>query len=300
MVADFTPATEVTDTLLPEHYSYFYDRAFTFAHMPQIKAWGVRSITKREALGMGIKKYDPDRKEHLSDGGIWLPFTDAYGQIRFNTPLKLQSGKEFKYLSPATPARAWIPPGGQGITSCSAITEGWADAAAPTVRGVRTAAIVGTYNVIYSIDRGCKVPIIFDSDGWQKPQVMRALLLAAIWTEGKINLFPQMESYPSGGGSEFFKVGHTPADYQQLINDAMKPAALIEAWLGHWKVMDRNTATKAAWVATEALQWLRQPDVVAEYLQQCRDAKIPPDKGLSAVHQERHHDFLNDAVEVAV
>jgi|GEM_PF-4475532 len=285
-------------TLSVEHYGYFTERGFNFEHIAQIKAWGVKSITKREALSRGIKKYDPLAKEHLSDGGIWLPFTDAYGQVRFNTPIKTRDGKTYKYLSPATPARAWIPPGGIGIKSCSAITEGWADAAAPTVRGVRTAAIVGVYNVIYSIERGCQVPIIFDCDGWRKPQVMRALLQASIWTDGKVNLFPYMEQYPDGGGSEFFKAGHTPADYQQLINQAMRPEALLKAWIEHWPSLDPKEAQGAVWVASEALQWLRNPDTLLDYLQQCRDEKIPADKGVSSTHQPTHQDFLSQAVEV--
>jgi hypothetical protein len=178
-----------------------------------------------------------------------------------------------------------------------AITEGWADAAAPTVRGVRTAAIVGTYNVIYSIDKDCGVPLIYDSDGWMKPQVMRALILGALWTNGRVNLFPQMEAYPSGGGSEFFRSGRTIADYQQLINEALTPHQLIKKWIGFWPQMDRATQTKAIGVATEAAYWIRNPDQVLRYLEQCREEKIPVEVGTSIYHEETHIDFLSQAIE---
>ena len=302
MVASPLPmsATATREDLAAEHFPYFLDRGFNFDHIQQIKAWGVRSVTIAESLKLGIKKYDPGTRKHLSDGGIWFPFTATYGQVRFNTPLTLKSGQQFKYLSPRQPAKAWIPPGAHGFTSVDAITEGWADAAAPTVRGVRTAAIVGTYNVVYSVDRDCGVPLIYDSDGWMKPQVMRALILGAIWTNGRVNLFPQMEQYPAGGGCEFFKSGHTITDYQQMINEAMTPYQLIKKWIEFWPQMDKPTQMKATAVATEAAHWIRKPDLVLSYLQQCRDEKIPAEIGTSAQHEETHTDFLAQAVEDTV
>ena len=250
-------------------------------------------------MALGIKKYDPQQRKHLSDGGIWFPFNTTYGQVRFNTALTLKSGETFKYLSPRQPAKTWIPPGGHGFSSVDAITEGWADAAAPTVRGVRTAAIVGTYNVIYSVDKDCGVPLIYDADGWLKPQVMRALILGAIWTNGKVNLFPQMEQYPNGGGSEFFKAGHSIADYQQLINESMRPEKLIQRWIDFWPQMDDVTQARAVFVATEATHWIRKPNLVVDYLQHCRDEKIESADGLS-MHHEESSDFLDKALDLAM
>jgi hypothetical protein len=296
MVASPLP-TPTRDALAPEHYPYFLERAFNFDHIQQVQAWGVRSISLQESLKLGIKKYDPQTQKHLSDGGIWFPFTATYGQVRFNQPLTLKSGKQFKYLSPRQPAKAWIPPGAHGFGSVDAITEGWADAAAPSVRGVRTAAIVGTYNVVYSVDRDCGVPLIYDSDGWMKPQVMRALILGAIWTNGRVNLFPQMEQYPSGGGCEFFKSGHSIADYQQLINEAMLPMKLIQKWIEFWPQMDKKVQGQAIAVATEAAHWIHKPDLVLSYLQQCRDEKLPAEAGTSPQHEETHIEFLAKAIE---
>jgi hypothetical protein len=284
------------------HRPYFTERAFTEEHIETLKSWGVRSISKAEALALGIKKYDGERRTHLSDGGIWMPFTPTYGQIRFNQPLVTVKGETFKYLSPRTPAKAWVPPVCNGWHEVQAITEGWADAAAPTVRGIPTAAIVGVYNVIYSVPQGCKVAMIYDSDGWQKPQVVRALLLGSLWTGGKINLFPEMEQFPAGGGCEFFKAGYSVADYQALIQDAYKPVDFLQAWIERFPTMDATTRGKALWVASEAIGWLNQPGHMAESLLMQRDDKLEATKrvkGLSVEHVPNSDKFLDDAVEVA-
>ena len=288
--------TAPVQALAPEHHSYFWDRGFNLAHLQKIQEWGVRSITETEALAMGVKKFDPDTGKHLSNGGIWFPFTADYGQVRFNEPLTLAKGDRFKYLGPRKPATAWIPPTAKGWASVEAITEGWADAAAPTVRGVNTAAIVGTYNIIHSVPMGCRIPIIFDSDGWVKPGVMRALLLGSIWTQGKINLFPAMPEYPNGGGCEFFKSGRTADDYKALIDGAMTPYQLIQKWIEFWPKLPTKAQTHAVGVATEASQWLRRPDAVLTYLEQQR-AKKNPDPGLSAHHEETYLEFLDQAIE---
>ena len=284
------------------HRPYFTDRAFTSEHIETLQDWGVRSISKAEALSLGIKKYDGDIRTHLSDGGIWMPYTPTYGQIRFNEPLKTSKGETFKYLSPRTPAKAWIPPACTDWTEVQAITEGWADAAAPTVRGIPTAAIVGVYNVIYSVPQGCKVPMIYDSDGWQKPQVVRALILGSLWTGGKINLFPEMEQFPAGGGCEFFKAGYSISDYQELINKAYKPIDFLGEWICRFPSMDPRVKVKALWVATEALSWLNQPGQMVDNLVKQRDDKLEEFKqikGLSGEHVPNADKFLDDAVEVA-
>jgi hypothetical protein len=290
-------STAPAQALAQEHYSYFLERAFHFDHINILQEWGVRSISLSEALSLGVKKYDPDTQQHLSDGGIWFPFTADYGQVRFNEPLTLAKGDRFKYLGPRKPATAWIPPCAKGWASVEAITEGWADAAAPTVRGVNTAALVGIYNLIHCVPAGCRIPIIFDSDGWTNPGVMRALLQGAIWTQGKVNLFPHMEAYPKGGGSEFFKAGYTINDYRTLIDEAMTPYQLLLKWIEHWGKMPRKTQTYSVAVAMEAREWLKNPDAVFTYLKQQRDKKNPnPDEGISPNHEDAES-FLAKAIE---
>jgi hypothetical protein len=188
------------------------------------------------------------------------------------------------------------------ISEVAAITEGWADAAAPTIRGIPTAAIVGVYNVIYSLPQDCRIPMIYDSDGWTKPQVVRALILGSIWTNGKINLFPQMDQFPDGGGCEFFKAGYSAGDYQTLINESMKPYEFILKWTEHFDKMPDNVRAKAIWVACEALEWLKNPYQVLKHLEKQRDEKIGDDrkiKGISAEHVPNADSFLDNAVEVA-
>lgn len=289
-------------TLEQTHYAYFLDRAFNEEQIETLKSWGVRSISKSEALSLGIKKYDEERRTHLSDGGIWMPFTSTYGQIRFNQPLVTTKGQAFKYLSPRTPARAWVPPSCNGWAEVQAITEGWADAAAPTIRGVPTAAIVGVYNVIYSIPQGCKITMIYDSDGWQKPQVIRALLLGSLWTCGKINLFPEMDKFPSGGGCEFFKAGYSVADYQVLIEKAYKPIDFLRVWIEKFPSMDSRTRGKAVWVAAEAMSWLNYPEQMVDKMLAQREDKLSQRdriKGISGEYVLQSDKFLDDAVEIS-
>jgi hypothetical protein len=213
------------------HYEHLLSEGFTPDEITKLEIYGLKSISSSEAASMGIKKWNGTR--HINDGGLWFPFTEDYGQIRFNTPL-IANGKAFKYLGPSAPVKAWFPPEGR----YEAITEGWKDAAMPTVRGVTTAAIAGVSNIIYSVPQDCQRPIIFDSDGWYKPQVVMALIVGALWTNGKINLFPPMNNYPTGGACEFFKNGGTIGDYQKLIDEAMKPADFLKKWISHWETIE--------------------------------------------------------------
>ena len=288
------------------HYMHLLSEGFSPDEIAQLEVWGCRSMSASSANKLGIKKYDKGLKRHLNhDGGLWLEFdqSSGYGQIRFNTPLKTSDGKTYKYLSPARPARAWIPPTAKTWKQVEAITEGYKDAAMPTLRGCPTAAIVGTYNVIYSVPKGCGVPLIYDSDGWRKPQVMRALFLGSIWCDSRINLFPTMPQFPTGGACEFFKSGHTISDYQELVNTAYKPVDFLREWMTRWGDFDLETKLRCEAVALEVLRWMRQPDVVLQYLQAKKDDKTGqmPEliKGISDKHQDEPDRFLTTAIEVA-
>ena len=142
----------------------------------------------------------------------------------------------------------------------------------PTVRGIPTAAIVGVDNIIHCINKDCKLPIIFDSDGWTKPQVVRALVVGSMWTGGKINLFPQMPNYPTGGACEFFK-NHSIADYQQLIDAAMKPADFIAVWVEKWQDFDDALKADCAKIATELSYALQHSSRYIQYLESKVTAK---------------------------
>lgn len=252
--------TPTLDTqLATEHYTHLLEEGFTSDEITELEAYGCRSISRLEALKLGIKKWNGTR--HVSDGGLYFPFHPDYGQIRLNQPIKVD-GRTFKYLGPSKPVRAWRPK-----TKVHAITEGWKDAAMPTVRGITTAAIVGVDNIIYCVPMGCETPIIFDSDGWQKPQVVRALVIGALWTNGRINLFPEMEEYPTGGACEFFKSGGTISEYQGLIDNALTPADFISEWITHWAGFDEALKVECVKVATELTYVLEHADKYIVHLQ---------------------------------
>lgn len=248
----------MTTDLNTNHYDHLLSEGFTDDEIAQVEIFGAKSMSKTQAERLGIKKWDGQK--HISDGGLYFPFHEEYGQIRLNTPIEM-GGEKFKYLGPSKPVKAWFP-----RTKVEAITEGWKDAAMPTVRGLATAAIVGVDNIIHCIEKGCETPIIFDSDGWRKPQVVRGLIVGAIWTNGKINLFPQMPDHPTGGACEYFKT-HSITDYQELLNSAMKPDDFLVEWTNHWKDFDYRLKAKCARIATNLSHILEKPDKYLEYLE---------------------------------
>lgn len=263
-------ATDLTvDTALEAlHYQHLLDEGFTPDEISELEMYGAVSITQNQALIKGIKKWDETRHIHLTDGGLYFPFHSEYGQIRLNKPVQVD-GKTFKYLGPAKPPKEWKPK-----PKIHARTEGWKDAAMPTVRGIATGAIVGVDNIIYCTKKGDEIPIIFDSDGWKKPQVVRALVIGAIWTNGKINLFPEMPEYPTGGACEFFKSGYSISDYQDLIDSAMSPIEFIQAWISRWDDFDDLLKIECARVAAKAVRVIQAGN---RYLD-CLDDKVADKK----------------------
>lgn len=252
-------APKLDTELATEHYTHLQAEGFSPDEITELEAYGCKSITLTQALKLGIKKWNGHR--HVSGSGLYFPFHADYGQIRLDEPINAD-GRTFKYLGPSKPARAWYPK-----TQVKAFTEGWKDAAMPTVKGIPTAAIVGVDNIIYCVPMGCETPIIFDSDGWQKPQVVRALVTSALWTNGRINLFPEMPDYPTGGACEFFKSGGTISDYQGLIDKALKPADFINEWISHWSKFDDELKAECAKVAVELAHVLQNPSKYIEHLQ---------------------------------
>lgn len=256
--------------LQQSHYDHLIDESFTPEEILELEGWGVRSIDLSEALKLGIKKWDGFK--HVSDGGLYFPFSAEYGQVRLNTPITVQEKgklKTFKYLGPSKPTKVWYP-----CTDVQALTEGWKDAAIPTVRGVPTGAIAGIWNVIHCVPQGCEIPIIFDSDVWCKPHLVHGLVQAGVWTQGRINLFPEMEAYPKGGACEFFKSGGTIADYQELIDEAMPPAEFLGQWVNHWERFDQGLRSECAYVAERLSLYLEMESTYIKELESQAQDKI--------------------------
>jgi hypothetical protein len=224
MVATFTPS--VSTRLAPAHYDHLISEGFTPEQIAICEGWGVKSLTANEAKMLKLR----------AAPGLYFPFSNGYGQIRLDDPI-IEEGRKKKYLGPYRVATApWCRPKVR-IQDCETGTEGWKDAAMPTLLGVNTAAFVGVDSIIYAVPRDCGLTLIFDSDGWCKWSVMAALIEAAIWTQGKIALFPKMENYPTGGACEWFKtMGDRTSEgkklaYRELIKKALTPVEFLEAWV---------------------------------------------------------------------
>ena len=250
-----------------QHYEHLISEGFTPEEIEHLEVLGVRSLSLEEVTQKGIKKWNGTR--HVSCAGLWMPFQGNYGQVRFNEPIEV-GGKKFKYLGPRGAAKAWMPLGFQ------AITEGFKDAAKPTLLGCPTAAIVGVDNIIHTIPKDCKKPIIFDSDGWVKPQVVRALIKGALWTGGKINLFPKMPEYPCGGACEFFKSGASIKDYFDLIEKAMLPMDFLERWMDQLdpNVLGAEKHEQCLRVASKSVSLINSPLAAVLEMETRRVSKV--------------------------
>lgn len=244
--------------LEPSHFQHLIGEGFTSDQIHTMETWGVKSLTEAKAEALGFKLWDKLQRKYLTDGGLNFPHSKAFGQIRFNNPLRPKNKKEVKYLSTANSDPVmWLA--GTNLEQLEAATEGFKDAAICTLNGIKTGGFTGIDFVPYNVPQGWGKPIIFDSDGWRNPSVMAGLIKAALWTEGKINLFPEMEAYPKGGACEFFLTGHTADDYLALIEESYDPKDLLVKWSEKFIHYDDTLRYECVRVYCEAIEKLKQP-----------------------------------------
>jgi hypothetical protein len=248
-------AVEMPNTQLTKaHYDHMISEGFTPEMIAKMERSGLQSITKEQALKQGFKSWHPTRQVWLSSSGLKMPFTSDFAQIRCDDPLEAIPGKPRKYLTPyKKQSQAFIPKG------CKVITEGYKDAMAGCAHGkIATGAVAGVSHIQKAIPKkqikdlfpwGPPV-ILFDSDGWQNPQVMAALIKGALHLGSKIQLVPPLENEPKGGLCEYFKAGNTASDYEALISAAMTPEEILEAWQEHWPEMNLKRRGRAVRIAT--------------------------------------------------
>lgn len=221
--------------LTPEHRQHLEAEGFTPAHIDQLMAWGVCSLDAPTAVKNGFYISLGQGKKDFSSG-LYFPFTDgevspsaAFGQIRCDRPLTRLGKKSAKYLTQVgKKSQAWLPEG------CTAITEGYKDAARATVEGVPVGAVAGVSHYRKALPQSAGYTLIFDSDGWGNAQVFSNLFQGGLWLKGKINLLPAIPDEPKGGMCEWFKAGVTAADVEALIANAYSPIGLLLEWPNHW------------------------------------------------------------------
>jgi predicted P-loop ATPase len=226
--------------LSPQHHAHLQSEGFDDAAIANyfVQA-GARSVTEAEAksLNFWVKPDGEDRA--VSGGGLYLPFTPEFGQLRMDKP-PFRKGKPAKYLTPARKATAAYLPAGVKV-----ITEGYKDAIAGSCKGgIATGAVAGVSHIRKALPKGCGYTVLFDTDGWVNPSVFAALVSAADWCGGKIQLVPEIEGEPKGGLCEYFKAGHTPADYAKLIAGAYTIKKFLLELPKHWGTADSSSFGK--------------------------------------------------------
>jgi hypothetical protein len=87
MVATFTAS--VSTKLAPAHYDHLISEGFTPEQVAICEGWGVRSISASEAKLMKLG----------NNSGLYFPFSNGYGQIRLDKPVKGDDGRPKKYMN---------------------------------------------------------------------------------------------------------------------------------------------------------------------------------------------------------
>lgn len=213
-----------------KHVDHLNKEGFTSEQINLLQGWGMRSLSQEEAEKMGFWVKDAGGIAH-SSSGIYFPFTKDFGQLRADDPPRNSKGKPCKYLTlVGAKSQAWLPEG------CKVITEGFKDAAKGTLHGgIPTGALAGVSHYRAALKEGAGYTVLFDADGWTNPSVFEQLVKAGAYLKGKIQLVPAILNEPKAGLCEYFRAGHTAADYQKLVDTAMTPEAFILALPDHWK-----------------------------------------------------------------
>ncbi|MCT7953017.1 hypothetical protein NG798_24775 [Ancylothrix sp. C2] len=220
--------------LSPAHFGHLIKEGFTGEQIDKWIADGlVCSLQEEQALAAGFKLWNPDTKEWFSSSGIFMRFTDSFGQLRVDTPIPRPNSSLAKYITPVGyKSQAMIP------ANCKVITEGWKDAQAGTEIGqIPTGAIAGVSHYRKALIKNAGYTILFDHDGCHNPSVFTNLFHAGLWVNGKIQLIPEIVGQPKAGLCEYFKAGHTPEDYKKLIDSALTPHEFLMQWPLHWQGM---------------------------------------------------------------
>lgn len=212
------------DSLELDHYQHLLDEGFSNDHIEKMIQDGVRSMSAIESQkkGYGMK----NQKGVWASAGSGLYFPDLK-QLRLDQPLENEKGKKVKYLSLHGEVEKL-----KFSSDTKVITEGSKDAYAGTlIGGIPTAAIAGVSHIQKSIRADSGYTIIFDSDGWTNPKVIRQLINAGKHLDGKVTLVPRIPDQPKAGLCEFFKSGKTAQDYADLIKSAKHVDQFLEDFI---------------------------------------------------------------------
>lgn len=219
--------------LEPRHHQHLLSEGFSEADIAFMQeSREVRSVSHNEAREMGFSVE--------SGGGLLLPFTPSFAQLRCDNP-PIRKGKLAKYLTQSGKgSKAYLPDG------VKVVTEGFKDALAGSLRGgVATGALAGVSHYKKALHQNCGYTILFDADGWLNPSVFAALVSAARWCNGKIQLVPEIAGQPKAGLCEYFKSGKSSDDYEKLVKSALTPKQFLLELPKRWRSMPIDKVSKA-------------------------------------------------------
>lgn len=252
-----------SNPLKPDHQQHMLDEGFSLEHIEYLRSIGLRSIDSDWSRANKAGVYGDDRKLYFPSGLLFV-FAPGFGQIRCDNP-PIKNGKPVKYLtvffgdSKNRTVAAWLP---KISGKTEVITEGYKDAAAGTlIGGIATGAIAGVSHARKALDRGSKLTILFDSDGWYNPAVFSQLCHAAKHTGGKVQLIPTIPGEPKAGLCEYFKAGYKDWHYRELIDSAMSIPDFLFELPKKWKELTAEQLRKCRRsILSLAAQYLDRSD----------------------------------------
>ncbi|MGB3515657.1 MAG: hypothetical protein WBA43_04320 [Elainellaceae cyanobacterium] len=214
-------------SLTHQHRQHFIGDGWTDDEIAQAIAIGVQSLGKGKASRL-LGYTAPSE-------GIWFPFSETWGQLRPDGAIWSNGEPCGKYISPKGgigPQALWLPAGVEA-KDLDAATEGWKDGFLVGNRGGKAIGAFSGVNLISQVlPKGCKVPIIFDSDAWVNASVMIALVKGGLHTGGKVAIVPG-DPKAKRGLTEFSNdAPDTTAErLQTLLDEAQRPKDLFKSWL---------------------------------------------------------------------
>ncbi len=216
------------------HITHLTDEGFPPEQIDKCHEEGeIFSISEDEARSMGFKIWDAESKKWKSGSGLYMKFTDEFGQLRLDTPIEVRdkNGKTrtSKYLTPHKVKSVPMMPEGAQVW-----TEGWKDAQIGSILGgIPTAAAAGISH--YKIfPEGGGLITIADSDAWHNPDVFGWLFSSGLHQRGKCAVAPSPPE-DKAGLVEFFNTGNGAKEYREFLDGAVTPKQLLLEWPQHWK-----------------------------------------------------------------
>jgi len=215
--------------LRPEHEKHLFEELGSRPAVTAAIHHGARSISAEEADSLGFRLFVNGRPQ--TSGGLLLPFSGGFGQLRCDDPPINAKGDPAKYLNRSR-SKAEIVIFGDGEPTHA--TEGWKDALRLHLElGVTTCGLAG-------VGHWPRLPasvqhLIYDADASTNPNVWGQLIKAGLARKSlKLAFFPAKIAGPKGGACEFFSNGGTPEELRDLLGASRTGRKLLQSISREW------------------------------------------------------------------